>query len=386
MKRILSIDITRGIVMVIMALDHVRDLMHIHSIDGSPSNLSTTTPLLFFTRWITYLCAPIFVFLSGTSAFLSLHHKKDVTKARSFLLKRGLWMLVLEFTIVNFGMFFDLGFHLMMFEVIATFGFGFIILSLLLKCSTRTILIIGLLIIFCHDLFSFLKLSPGPVTQVITSLFTLNAIPLSQSRVFFIAYPPIPWLGIMLVGFATGKLFLMDAVQRGKILLLVGTGALLLFITLRFTNYYGDPAKWTTQKSGVYTFLSFMNVSKYPPSLLFCLVTLGIMFLILFLAERTRNWLSEFAIVYGRVPLFYFIVHFYFIHLLLLVILSAQGFHWNQFDFASGTFGRPKGVTSGIPLWAVYLVWAGVVLILYKPCTWYWKYKATHNFWWLRYI
>ena len=293
MKRIYSIDFTRGLVMIIMALDHVRDLMHVNSAVQSPTDLATTTPLLFLTRWITHLCAPAFVFLAGTSAYLSFHRNNDITQTRKFLLTRGLWLVLLEFTVVNLGLFFDLGFHTLMFEVIAAIGTGFIVLSLLLNLSSKAIGIIGLIILFCHNLL--------PPIPFLSPLYSVSVFPLSSSRVLTIAYPPVPWLGVMLVGFASGRFFGPAENDRKKIFLKIGAAALLLFVLLRFSNIYGDPAPWSSQKTAVYTFLSFMNVTKYPPSLLFCLVTLGCMFLILAAGEHVKNRFTDFAYVYGKV-------------------------------------------------------------------------------------
>jgi uncharacterized membrane protein len=387
MKRIASIDIVRGIVMVIMALDHVRDLMHVDSVAQSPTNLETTTPALFFTRWITYLCAPAFVFLAGTSAFISFTHKKDLAQSRSFLLKRGLYLVLLEFIVVNFAIFFDAGYHIIIFEVIAAIGVGFIVLGLLLKASAKTIGSIGLLIIFLHGLVPLIPLSDNSTVKTILQfLFSQTAAPVLSGRVFVMAYPPVPWLGLMLVGFAAGKFFQWPVQKRQALFVKLGILSLVVFVLLRFINVYGDTAPWSVQKDAVFSFLSFMNVTKYPPSLQFCLVTIGILFLMLAAAERSKNKLTEFVSVYGRVPLFYFLVHFFVIHLLLLVLLFAQGFSWQQLQFASGSFGRPAGVTSGLPLGVVYLVWMGVVLLLYKPCLWYGRHKSTHRHWWLRYL
>jgi uncharacterized membrane protein len=373
--------------MIIMALDHVRDMIHVNSINQSPTNLATTTPWLFFTRWITYLCAPVFVFLAGTSAYISFKNKKDVSQSRSFLLKRGVYLIFLEFIVVNFGLFFDPGFHTLLFEVIATIGFGFIVLSLLLKLSPKTIGITGLAIIFFHNLFPLIPFQQDSIIkEILSPLFTLDAFPLSASRFLVIAYPPIPWLGIMLVGFASARLFELQEAKRKKIFVSLGIAALLLFIVVRFINVYGDPVPWSVQKQTEFTFLSFMNVTKYPPSLVFCLVTLGIMFLILAFAEGKRNKFISIASVYGKVPLFYFLVHFFLIHIILLIILFLQGFHWDQFDFASGNFGRSKAVESGLPLWGVYVVWISVVAALYKPCQWFGKYKSEHKQWWLKYL
>ncbi len=370
--------------MIIMALDHVRDMTHVNSITQSPTNLLTTTPALFFTRWITYLCAPVFVFLAGTSAYISFKNKNNLAASRRFLLKRGLWLIFLEFTLVNFGLFFDAGFHTLIFEVIATIGFGFIILSLLLKASAKTICIIGLAIIFCHNLFDLMP--PTIIKTLLSPLLSITPYSLSSKVNLVIAYPPIPWLGIMLVGFASGKLFELPLQKRNKIFLSIGSVALLLFVVIRFINIYGDPSLWSAQKNATFTFLSFMNITKYPPSLLFDLITLGIMFLIFAIAEKANSRAGNVVSVYGKVPMFYFLVHFYLIHVILIIILFLQGFHWADLSFATGNFGRPQNVQSGVSLWVVYLIWISVVVILYKPCVWYGKYKLSHKQWWLRYL
>ena len=387
MKRIYSIDFTRGLVMIIMALDHTRDLLHVNSVTQSPSNLLTTTPWLFFTRWITYLCAPTFVFLAGTAAYLSFKSKADSSASRQFLLKRGVWLIVLEFTLVNFALWFDLGFHNFIFEVIATIGFGFIMLGLLLRIPSRTIGIIGLLIIFLHGLFALIPFAENSFFKTILSpLFGLGRFPLTTHINFTMAYPPVPWLGIMLAGFAAGKLFESAPDKRKKIFVRIGAGALVLFIVLRFVNMYGDPLPWGIQKNSLYTFLSFMNISKYPPSLLFCLITLGIMFLMLAFAETIKPPLINIVSVYGKTPLFYFLLHFYLIHVIMIAVMLLQGFHWADLDFAGGIFGRPAAKKSGVTLWVVYIVWISVVLVLYKPCLWFGRYKATHQQFWLKYI
>ncbi|HVG15118.1 MAG TPA: heparan-alpha-glucosaminide N-acetyltransferase domain-containing protein [Chitinophagaceae bacterium] len=386
MKRINSIDIVRGIVMVIMALDHVRDLMHVTSITQSPTDLSTTTPILFFTRWITYLCAPIFVFLAGTSAYISFKKKNDIPGSRSFLIKRGIYLIVLDLLVVNLILFFDPLFHTILFEVIATIGFGFIILGLLLKASSKAIGLLGLLIICCHNLLPLVPFPENSVLKaIIAPLFGPGAFPFSN-KVLVMAYPPIPWLGIMLVGFAAGRYFEWAEEKRKQLFIKMGVIALLLFVLIRFINLYGDPAPWAYQKSGMFTFLSFMNVTKYPPSLQFCLVTLGIMFLMLAFTEGALGKLSGMISVYGRVPLFYFLVHFLLIHCLMVALMFLQGFSPPQLDFASGTFGRPKGVQSGVNLGLIYIIWMGVVLSLYQPCAWFGRYKQNGKQWWLKYM
>jgi uncharacterized membrane protein len=386
MKRIQSIDIVRGIVMIIMALDHTRDIIHITSVTDLPTNLQTTTPALFLTRWVTHFCAPTFVFLSGVSAFLSFKRTNDITATRRFLLTRGIWLLILEFTLVNFGVWFDPHFSVFLFDVIATIGMGFIILSLLLRASIKTILIIGLSIIFLHNLSGYIGAANASLFTKISRMLVLpGAFPFGKGSLFIMGYPPIPWLGIMLTGFAAGRLFNYPANRRKSIFAKIGLAALVLFLILRGINVYGDSFRWSTQKSEVFTILSFINVTKYPPSLVFCLLTLGVMFLLLSLVEGMENRFTRVAMVYGKVPLFYFLIHWYIIHPLMFVIVFLQGYKVSDLVFGTN-LGRPKGV-SGVNLFYIYLIWAGVVILLYPVCKWYGKYKETHKEkQWLRYL
>lgn len=386
MKRINSIDFVRGVVMVIMALDHTRDWMHVSSITQNPTDLATTTPLVFFTRWITHFCAPIFVFLAGTSAYLSGKKQTDGAAVRRFLWQRGLWLVLLEFTLVNFAIWFDPKFRTFLFQVIAAIGFGFIMLAFLLKLSPRVIGIIGAIIIFGHGLVPLIPLgNDSLLRRVLAPLFGLTVYQLPPHITLVIGYPLIPWLGILLVGYAAGQLFERSESERKNLLLKIGLAALALFTVLRFINVYGDPAKWSGQRNGLFTVLSFFNVSKYPPSLLFTLLTLGAMFLLLALAENLQGVLSNIFITYGRVPLFYYLIHLYLIHLLMFVMVLMQGYRWSDMEFGFN-FGRPK-TGSGVGLGAVYLIWLGAVAALYPLCQWYANYKASHREnRWLRYL
>jgi uncharacterized membrane protein len=387
MKRILSIDFTRGLVMILMVLDHVRDLMHVDSVTIVPTDLSKTTVAVFLTRFVTHFCAPIFVFLAGTSAYLSSQNATDKKQSRAFLLKRGLWLILLEFTVVNFGVWFDLGFHLYLFQVIAAIGFGFIVLSFISKLSPKIVGGIGLFIIASHNLLPLIPLEQGSILKtILTPLFSTTAIPITANTVLVMGYPPIPWIGILLAGFGFGMLFNRPQQERKSIFLKIGLISIALFLALRFINIYGDPAPWSAQKSTLFKMLSFINITKYPPSLIFCLLTLGVMFLILAMAEKMENRFTNFVSVYGKAPMFFYLIHWYIIHPLLIIILFIQGFSWAEMDFASGNFGRPKGVESGLSLWAIYLVWITVVGTLYFACRAYGKYKASHKNWWLKYI
>ena len=379
MKRIASIDITRGLVMVIMALDHVRDFMHTTSMSHDPTNLQTTTTLLFMTRWITHLCAPTFVFLSGISAYISFKKNNNISESRRFLLKRGLWLVILEFTFINFALWFDIHFRFMIMEVISAIGLSFIVLALMLRLPSRIIGGTGLLIIFCHNLLQAVAIPSAPVAQFFSSiLFRPSLMQVSPGFSFFTAYPLIPWLGIMLTGFACGELFELPAEKRNKIFLKISLAVLSLFVIIRYINIYGDPAHWSEQKSSLFTLLTFINVTKYPPSLLFTLLFLGIAFLVLFVSEKINNRFTEILSVYGKVPLFYFVIHLFIIHSLLFVMLFIQGTEGKDMLFGAFNNGRPKtGVGVELPL--IYLIWLSVVILFYPVCKWYGNYKSEHK-------
>ncbi|RZJ73089.1 heparan-alpha-glucosaminide N-acetyltransferase domain-containing protein [Flavobacterium sp.] len=381
MKRIESIDIVRGIVMIVMALDHVRDLFHF-PIGANPTDLNTTTPAIFFTRFITHFCAPTFVFLAGTSAFLSLRKSGDVRANQSFLLKRGLWLILLEFTVVTFGIWFDIGFHTFLFQVIAAIGFGFILLGLCLKLSPKTIGIIGLVLLLIQTILPILPVTDGALKTSVSLLFFPNFIPIGTRAIVY-AYPILSWTAILFLGFGFGNLFLKRKYE--SLLLGFGSACLALFVTLRYFNI-GDISPWSMQKDLVFTAMSFLNVTKYPPTLLFCLLTLGVMFLLLWLSEKTKSKVTEIFKTYGKVPMFYYLIHWYTIHVSLVILLLAQGFSFDQMDFSGMRFGHPMQVKSGVSLTWVYLIWIGIVALLYFPVKWYARYKSAHAKSWLRYL
>ncbi|RZJ33277.1 MAG: DUF1624 domain-containing protein [Flavobacterium sp.] len=377
MKRIDSIDIMRGLVMILMCLDHTRDLLHLTSVTQQPTDLTTTTPLLFFTRWITHLCAPTFVFLSGASAYLSFTAKGDPAQSRRYLLTRGLWLIILDLTIVNFGVWFDIHFAVFLFDVLSAIGVGFIVLSFLLKVPAKMIASIGLGIICLHNLSPLVPLPESSFLKVfLMPLFGPGAMPLPGGATFVMGYPPVPWLGIMLVGFAAGRLFLQAEAQRKRMYLKIAAASLLLFVAVRFVNVYGDSVPWQVQGSGMFTFLSFINVTKYPPSLVFCLLTLGTMFLILFLVDGAANRLLRVARIFGKVPLFFFIAHWYVIHPLVFAMAYLQGFKSSDLRFGF-SFGRPEGSGVGLPV--IYIIWLSVLLVMYPVCKRYGEYKQLHK-------
>lgn len=371
--------------MVIMALDHVRDLLHTPALTQSPTDLTTTTPALFLTRWITHLCAPTFVFLSGTSAYLSLRKRND-GHARAFLRKRGLVLLLLELTIVNFAFWFDIHFHSLMLQVIYAIGVGLVILSFLAKLPVRQVGIIGLVIVAGHNLLQLVPVPTDAAGRLVTALlFRPDFLSASPRFGMLIAYPVIPWLGIMLLGFAGGILMEQPQEQRKLRFLQLGLGAIGLFAVLRLLNLYGDPAPWSSQKDTVLTVLSFLNVTKYPPSLQYDLLLLGLMFLLLWAADGASNALTRWLTVYGKVPMFYYILHWYLVHLSMIGMSLLEGYSLADIPSGPLNFGRPAG--AGISLGGVYVVWLSIVLLLYPLCVWYGRYKEAHpEKHWLRYF
>jgi uncharacterized membrane protein len=387
LNRIPSIDILRGLVMIIMALDHTRDYFHITSMTADPLDPATTTTGLFFTRWITHFCAPVFVFLSGLSAYLSAQNKTPV-QASSFLAKRGLWLVIAEVTIVSFGLTFNPFFNFVILQVIWAIGWSMILLGIFSRLSYRLVFILGIILVFGHDLINYLPVpqSDGPALTL-KVLFTASGtvVPLSSSHLIGVFYAILPWTGILFLGYAAGVWYQKDfsVVTRKKYLLLSGIGLTLLFIILRINNGYGDPSLRKAYPTLLQNFLSFLNTSKYPPSLLYSCMTIGPALILLSVLEECKTWLSRVVSNYGSVPFFYFIIHFYLLHLLLVLTFFLTGHQTSEIVQVPFLF-RPVAFGFSLPI--VYLIWIIVVLALYKPCVWFKRYKTNHNQWWLKYI
>jgi len=387
-NRIHSIDILRGIIMVIMALDHVRDFFHADALLHDPTDMDKTSPALFFTRWITHFCAPTFVFLAGTSAFLTLQ-RKSKRELSGFLLTRGIWLIFLEVVVMRFFLLFNLYYDVTFFTILWVIGWCMIFLSVFIHLSLKWNLILGIVIVVLHNAFDFVSFEPTQILFAPWMIFmTRGFIPVTPDNAIFISYPIIPWLGIMLLGFVAGKLYTdYDASKRQALLIKIGLSLIALFIVLRLINLYGDPAPWTSQKNFLYTFMSFLNASKYPVSLLFTLMTLGPVFLALAALEKVKPQAVKFFHVFGRVPLFYFLLHFLLAHVAALVALIIHtGISWTDIDFhfAKSFGGITRG--SGYSLAWVYVAWALIVLALYPVCRWYDRYKSSHRHRWLSYL
>lgn len=386
--RIDSIDLLRGLVMIIMALDHTRDFFHREAMIEDPLNFATTTPFLFFTRWITHFCAPVFVFLAGTSAFFqsARKSKKELSK---FLISRGLWLVLIEVTLVNFAFSFNPAFEVIALQTIWAIGISMMILGLAIWLPFGVILAIGSLIVLGHNSLDFYEAQhSGAYSFGYALLHHFGFYNVVGNHSLLILYPFLPWTGLMLVGYCFGKLFTRyEGAQRRKILTLIGLGTILFFIVLRATNLYGNPEQWSVQKNDLLTVLSFIDTHKYPPSLLYMCMTIGPAILFIAWAGGIKNALTRFITVYGRVPFFYYILHFYLIHLLATIAYLSRGHSFNEPVKAIPGFDLKFVIPGeGYDLWVVYGVWLFVVLSLYPVCNWFSKYKKTHKQWWLGYL
>ena len=389
-SRIESIDLLRGIVMVIMALDHVRYYFHADAFLYNPANLDKTNVVLFFTRWITHFCAPVFVFLAGTSAFM-VGSRRGKAELSAFLLKRGIWLIILEFTVINFAWFFNFYFSLLALTVIWALAIGMIALAGFIHLPFKGILAVGILFVAGHNMLDGIDAVVGGSSAgaMLWSFLHEQGGFRFPSAFVFVGYPVIPWIGVMLLGYCVGKLYQpsYDAAERKKLLLQLGVGAIVLFIVLRLVNIYGDPNEWSVQKDGVFTFLSFLNVTKYPPSLLYVLVTLGPSLVFLAVAEKYTGKFAQAFISLGRVPMFYYILHLYVIHILAVFAALATGYTLSDMVFNTWVTDSPALRGYGFSLGVTYLVWIGVVVLLYPICKWYDTYKINHREqWWLSYL
>lgn len=383
--RINSIDLLRGIVMIIMALDHTRDFMHSQANIDDPLNLATASPLLFFTRWITNLCAPTFVFLSGTSAYFQSLRKSKKELSR-FLLTRGLWLILLELVIVTFGITFDIYYSIFVLQTIWAIGISMVILSAAIWLPFWLTFALGLVIVAGHNLLDIYESGSKGLplwydlihVQGMGTLGALNVI---------VFYPFLPWAGLMMLGYCFGRYYLHDLMNRNKRTILLGSSLLIFFALLRLTNIYGDPLHWSTQSSPLYTFFSFIKTQKYPPSLLFLSVTIGCALIILGLIGNVRNKFADAIAVYGKVPLFYYVIHFYLIHLVAMGFYFMRGHTWQQgMQGSPGIPIRFVAAGEGFGLAGVYVTWIAIVLVLYPVCKWYCNYKMNNKKWWLSYL
>jgi uncharacterized membrane protein len=385
-KRIDSIDILRGLIMLVMALDHVRDMFHQGGPD--PTDLATTTPLLFFTRWVTHFCAPNFVFLSGISAFLA-GRRRTKKELSIFLIQRGIWLVLVELLIINTVFELNFHFHTIVLQVIWAIGISMILLGLIVWLPIELIGAIGALIFFGHNLFDYFPI-PGVFSEILfnaSGFGPANIIHLDQAHAVLDAYAVLPWTGVMLLGYVFGQLYQSNYEPEKRQRLLYRASALLfiMFLVFRYFNLYGDPAPWSHQKTVALSIVSFLNVTKYPCSLDYLCMTLGAGFFFLAIFEKTGNSMTRLFSIYGSVPFFYYVLHFMLVRIFNIAVFFISGFKASDIPARPGDFSfHPEAF--GFPLWGVYLVWLAVISTLYLPCRWFSDYKKNHKGWWLSYL
>jgi uncharacterized membrane protein len=424
-QRIYSIDFLRGIVMMIMLLDHTRDFVHHEALTSDPTDPMTTTVPIFFTRWITHYCAPTFVFLSGVSIYLQRMSGKSKGELSRFLLTRGLWLIILEFTVIRFLVTFNFDYaHFFgMAQVIWVIGASMVVMAALIYLPLTVVGIVGLGMILFHNLLDAYQLppsiafggSPDFLQAVWLILHQQSVIPVSATSIIFVAYPLIPWVGVMAAGYALGAVYAWDPEPRRKLLLLLGVSATVLFMGVRVTNYYGDLSEWKNEAQFVqdvrtkfdagelqpdvtsvpdpemsepeFTIVSFLNTTKYPPSLLFLLMTLGPAVIILGLTDGMSGqpaW-QKIGIIFGSVPLFFYILQWISAHLfgILLSLLAGK-----DIAYLFETMGPERQVPpdSGFSLPVVYFAWIAGLIIIFPFCYWYGNYKRNNKHWLLSYL
>ena len=388
-SRIASIDILRGAVMVLMAIDHVRVFSGVPA--GGP------TPALFFTRWVTHFCAPAFIFLAGTSIFFYARKHSDVSR---FLLVRGAWLILLELTVLRLSWTFNLDFaHYEMAGVLWVIGWCMILMAGLVKLPLSVSAAFGAIIIAAHNLMDsrLWQLADGLNASKFSGLwkilyFGFYAGPLrfgADGPNLIVLYSLIPWIGVMAVGYAFGEVLTFERTRRNRICLLLGIGAIALFLVLRGFNLYGDPRPWAhpTPQHPMPAALSFLNCTKYPASLNFLLMTLGPTIALIPFLESASGPLSRALVIFGRVPFFFYILHIPLIHTLALIVSKIRLGYVSPWLFANHPMGNPEppdGYTWSLPV--LYAVWAITIAMLYFACRWFAALKSRRNDWWLKYL
>lgn len=375
-QRVFSVDLLRGAVMIVMALDHTRD--YFTNLRFPPENLAKATPALFATRWITHFCAPVFFLLAGVGASLAVSAGKSRRSTSWLLLTRGLWLILLEMTVLQVAWNFAIGFPLFLI-VIWALGWSMIVLAALIFLPRWAITTIAIAMIATHNLLD--PITPDAFGSL-APLWHFLHVPGFVFGKALLGYPLIPWCGVMALGYALGAVFEWTPEVRRRILVRAGIAMVIAFLVLRYFNLYGNPAPWTAQRSAAMTVASFLNLLKYPPSLMFLLMTLGPAFIALALLENVRGRFANAIAVYGRVPMFYYVLHIFVIHVLAYVLALMQGGQGDFLSLDTGSF--PTWYGTDLP--GVYLAWAIVILILYLPCRWYASLKARRRDWWLGYL
>lgn len=399
-QRLREIDMLRGLVIVLMALDHVRDYFLASGGlgAGNPLDPTTTTPWLYTTRWITHLCAPTFVFLSGVSAYLQFARGKSTPNLSRFLFTRGLWLIFLECTVLSFGWSFGFPYAFFL-QVIWAIGWCMLALAALVWLPRAAVLAIGVAIIAGHNLLDPINAQQlGSLQLLWTFLHDGGPIFVGQQPIGILAYPVLPWIGIIAFGYGMGAMFTQEPAKRDRQVLMLGIAMLALFFILRGFSLYGDPTfatgpesiarDWRDQPTLGAAIMVFFDVQKYPPSLQYTLVTLGIVFTLWPLLARLRGPAASVLNTFGAVPFFFYLVHVYLVHTLAIVANAAAGHRIDGFfNYMINVFVSPEKLEgTGFPLWGVYVAWIAVLVILYPLCRYWQGLKSRRRDWWLSYL
>lgn len=379
-RRITSVDIVRGVVIVLMALDHVRDF--VSSARFPPEDLTRASAALFATRWVTHFCAPTFFLLAGVGVGISRARGIGPAALSRYLLTRGLWLLFLELIVTPVG--WQFGFRLIpaFALVLWALGLSMIVMALLVRAPLKLVAALSLLMIFGHNLLDPLR--PDYFGGLAGLWHALHAPGFAVPGVLFVGYPLVPWVGVMALGYVLAGVYQWEDARRRRALIALGFAAVVAFVLLRAANAYGNAAPWSSQRTPALTAASFLNVIKYPPSLHFLLMTLGPALIALAAAERARGRLARWLSAYGRVPLFFYVTHIFVAHAAAVLLALAQGGEWRRVPVIVDPDSIPAWY--GLPLPGVYLVWGAVVLLLYYPCRRLGSLKEAHGAWWLRYL
>ncbi len=366
--------------MVIMALDHVRDYFHHDAFLYDPTDLTHTSAFLFFTRFITHYCAPVFVFLAGISACL-YGMKKSKSELAYYLFTRGIWLVFAELFIITLAFTFNPFYPIFNLQVIWVIGISMIALSAMIYLSRRFILLTAILLIAGHNLLDIVHIKGAGAAAFLWLLLHEPGDFVFGHFKIFIRYPVIPWIGVISLGYCFGSLYIptYNPQKRKATLLATGFAAIALFFFFRFFNIYGDAAQWCSQEMMLFSILSLLNVTKYPPSLLYVLITLGPAMIFLGMAEKPLNRFTEKLVVFGRVPFFYYVMHLYLIHLLAIFGAIISGYNWSDMILSNRVNRVSELKGYGFDLSTVYMVWIGVVLLLYPCCKWFDGYKRANQ-------
>jgi uncharacterized membrane protein len=395
-QRVDSIDLLRGIVMVIMLLDHTRDYFSAEAFQFDPTDLSKTSVALFFTRWITHFCAPTFFFLAGTGAYLRQARGATAADMSRFLVSRGLWLILLELTVIRWGISGDFLPHgAYALQTIWALGVSMIVLGAMVHLPLKVVGALSLTMIAVHNAFDGVHVAsclpgqpPCGAGDVAIRLLHVSGPIVLPHGIFLLAlYPLIPWLGVMAAGYVFGKLYTLDAETRRRALIRLGGGIVVLFVVLRATNLYGDPAKWSVQPRGAaFTLLSFLNTTKYPPSLLYLCMTIGPGILLLAFMERERRGgLGRALVTYGRVPMLFYMLQWLYAHGAAFVGWTMAGKNTAPLHVLQNT--PPEALKgAGFSLPVVYAFWLLGVLLIYPLCKWFAEVKKRRADWWLSYL